>query len=149
MRYKKGYVWEPNDGTLTNPNINNPVATPFDSVTNYRVISMTKYGCRDTAYVTIKTVIDSNVTIPSGFTPNDDGKNDVFRPVNLRFQKLIDFRVYNRWGVEVFHSTDLNKGWDGTFNGEKCDLGVYFYSVIVAMPDGTQKTISGDVTLIR
>jgi gliding motility-associated-like protein len=143
------YVWEPNDGTLSDPNINNPIATPVDSFTKYRVISMTKYGCRDTAYVEIRTVQDTIARVPTAFTPNGDGRNDVFRPVNLRFQKLVDFRVFNRWGTEVFQSSDFTRGWDGTFKGEPADMGVYFYNIIVAMPDGTQKTLSGDFTLIR
>jgi len=143
------FVWTPNDGTLNNPNINNPIATPRDSITQYRVIGMSKYGCKDTAYVNIRTMQDTFLVIPSAFTPNFDGKNDVFRPFSLGFRKLVDFRVYNRWGAEIYHSTDPNKGWDGTWNGEPQDLGVYYYSIIVAQPDGTQKYFNGDVTLIR
>ena len=143
------YVWTPDNGTLDNANINDPVATPVDSITTYTVIGMTTYGCRDTATITIR--LNDSVTdfMPGAFSPNNDGLNDVFRPYNLRFQKLVDFRVFNRWGVEVFHTSDGSKGWDGKYNGVPQDLGVYFYTVIIAHPDGSQKTYSGSVTLLR
>lgn len=143
------YVWAPNDGTLDNPNINNPVATPTDSVTTYMVIGMSPYGCRDTAYVTIRVGDGSDEFIPEAFTPNGDGLNDQFRVFNMRYQKLVDFRVFNRWGREVFHTIDPKTGWDGTYNGVPQDMGTYFYQAIVAHPDGVQKTYNGTVTLIR
>ena len=143
------YVWSPNDGTLDNPNINNPVATPTDSVTTYMVIGTTMYGCKDTAYVTVR--VDPAVTdfMPAAFTPNGDGLNDYFKVFNMKFQKLVDFRIFNRWGQEVFQTVDPKKGWDGTFNGQPQDMGVYSYQVIVAHPDGGQKSYTGTVTLIR
>lgn len=143
------YVWSPNDGTLDNTTINNPIATPTDSVTVYTVIGMSFYGCKDTASVTIRVDRDVYEFVPSSFTPNGDGRNDLFRVVNLKYQKLVDFRVYNRWGREVFHTTDATKGWDGTLEGQPQDLGVYYYQIIVAKPDGVQKNYNGSVTLIR
>ena len=143
------FVWSPNDGTLSNPNINNPVATPTDSVNTYMVVGMSPYGCRDSAYVTIR--VDQGVTefVPEAFTPNGDGLNDLFRVYNLHYQKLVDFSVYNRWGHQVFHTIDPKTGWDGTLNGVAQDMGTYYYQIIVAHPDGLQKTITGSVTLIR
>ena len=143
------YTWTPNDGTLNNPNINNPIATPTDSVTVYTVYGSTLYGCKDTASVTIR--VDPTVTdfMPAAFTPNGDGLNDNFRVFNLRSQRLVDFRIFNRWGHEVFQTIDPKKGWDGTFNGVAQDMGVYNYQVIVAHPDGSQKSYTGTVTLIR
>ncbi len=144
------YVWSPNDGSLSNPNINNPIATPIDSVTTYMVVGMSPYGCRDSAFVTIR--VDPTVTefIPEAFTPNGDGLNDVFRVFNLGYyQKLVDFRIYNRWGHEVFSTINAKQGWDGTMNGVPQDMGVYYYQVIVSNPDGKQKSLKGSVTLIR
>lgn len=144
------YVWSPNDGTLSNANINNPIATPIDSVTTYMVVGMSPYGCRDSAFVTIR--VDPTVTefIPEAFTPNGDGLNDVFRVFNLGYyQKLVDFRIYNRWGHEVFNTINAKQGWDGTMNGVPQDMGVYYYQVIVSNPDGKQKSLKGSVTLIR
>ena len=144
------YRWVPDDGTLSNPNINNPVAAPVISTT-YTVYGMSIYGCVDSAFVTITVDSSMNSGIPSAFTPNGDGLNDVFRPVGLKFQRLVEFRVYNRWGQQVFYSNSIDHGWDGNFNGVPQDAGDYFYQVIIAKPGGTGENIAykGDVTLIR
>jgi gliding motility-associated-like protein len=87
--------------------------------------------------------------LPSGFTPNNDGLNDVFRLTNFKFQQLVQFSVYNRWGTEIFQTIDPKVGWDGTYMGVPQDIGVYNYQVIVAHPDGVNKTYKGTVTLVR
>jgi len=144
------YLWKNNDGTLDNPNINNPVATP-SVTTRYTVYGFDKNGCLDSAFVNIK--VDSTMVedIPSGFSPNGDGLNDVFRPVGIKYQNLVDFRVYNRLGQQVFYSNTYNSGWDGTYYGQPQDLGTYSYVVIVARPGGDGQNIvyKGTVTLIR
>ncbi|GAA4466955.1 hypothetical protein GCM10023093_21950 [Nemorincola caseinilytica] len=143
------YQWAPNDGSLTNPNINNPVATPTVTTT-YTVYGMDFYGCRDTAYVTV--IVDSSQTefIPSGFTPNGDGLNDVFRPVGSIYHTMVEMRVYNRWGQQVFYTNNKELSWDGTFEGKPCDIGTYHYSIIVARPGHDHnQVIKGEVTLIR
>ncbi len=143
------YRWSPENGTLDNPNINNPIATPTDTFTVYTVHAMNLWGCLDSATVTV--IVDDGVHefVPSAFTPNGDGKNDVFRIMKLKFEKLVDFRVYNRWGTQVFQTTNPEVGWDGTLNGEKQDLGTYIYNIIVALPNGENKIYKGNVTLIR
>jgi gliding motility-associated-like protein len=144
------YMWKPDDGSLNNANINNPVAKPTVT-TLYTVYGYDHNGCLDSAYVHV--IVDSTMTedIPTGFTPNGDGLNDVFRPVGLRFQNMVEFRVYNRWGQQLFYSNNPKVGWDGTFNGVPQDLGVYYYSIIVARPggEGGDITYKGEVTLIR
>ena len=142
------YEWLPNDGTLNNNNINNPVATPLVTTT-YTVSAMSIYGCRDTASETV-TVDFTDECIPSAFTPNSDGLNDIFRLCSLHHHRLVEFTVFNRWGQMMYHNTtDPTKGWDGTFNGEPQDMGVYNYLVIVALPNGENKIYKGEVTLIR
>ena len=143
------YTWTPDNGTLDNTNINNPVATPVDSVTTYVVHGMSLYGCLDSAEVTIHLDYDGDVFIPMAFSPNNDGLNDNFRLSNMKHHTLVEMRVFDRWGKEVFHTNSAEKGWDGSLNGTPQDIGVYNYQVIVANPDGQQKTISGNVTLIR
>ena len=124
------------------------MARPLESTT-YAVYGYDKHGCLDSAYVIVK--VDSSMleNIPSGFTPNGDGLNDIFRPVGIQYQNLVDFRVYNRLGQQVFYSNSYKNGWDGTFNGSPQDMGVYNYVIILANPDGTNKIYKGDVTLIR
>jgi gliding motility-associated-like protein len=144
------YVWKPNDGSLSDPNINNPVAKP-DVTTIYTVYGFDGYGCVDSAFVTIS--IDSGTAecIPSAFSPNRDGLNDIFRPACQKFQRLVDFRIFNRWGRQVFYSANYKNGWDGTLDGEPQDMGVYYYVITVARPGdkGDNVIYKGDVTLIR
>ncbi len=143
----KFYWWMPNDGSLNNRNINNPIATPTQN-TIYTVYGMDSVGCRDSAQIEVDVIFDS-VTIPSAFTPNGDGLNDVFRPIGMKYQKLVEFSVYNRWGQQIFTTADKSKGWDGTFNGVLQDMGVYQYVFVVAMADGDNRIFKGNVTLIR
>ena len=143
------YKWLPNNGTLNNNNINSPIATPVDSVTVYTVFGMNYWGCVDTATITIHLGYDMNEFMPSAFTPNGDGLNDVYRVTKLRFQKLVDFKIFNRFGQIVFQTSNPEVGWDGTYNGEPQDLGVYNYIITVAHAEGINKSYTGSVTLIR
>jgi len=86
---------------------------------------------------------------PSAFTPNGDGKNDIIRPRGSL--SLIDdysLAIYNRWGQQVFQSTDIYAGWDGRFNGTMADLGTYFYMLKYKLK-GKQYMLKGDFELIR
>ncbi len=143
------YRWAPENGSLNNMNINNPVVTPKDSATMYSVFVMNKWGCVDTGYVKVYVDLGTDQFVPSAFTPNGDGRNDIFRIIKLNYQKLVDFRVFTRWGECVFQTSNPEMGWDGTFKGANMDLGTYLYEIIVALPDGTNKTYKGNVTLIR
>lgn len=142
----KYYLWDPIAG-LNNANIPNPVLNAQASMDYVVYVVDTNY-CKnsDTMHVTVRT--DIPLTVPSGFTPNNDGRNDRFRVVNLTFQKVIEFRVFNRWGQEVYAAAD-NKGWDGTTNGAQSDAGDYKYLIRVAGPDSRTETFTGNVTLIR
>ncbi len=143
------YRWVPNDGSLNNPNINNPIATPTDSTT-YTVYGSNVGGCIDSAKVTIKIDDDIDEYIPSAFTPNGDGLNDIFRIRNMGTQRLVEFSIYNRFGERVyFNSYSKDAGWDGVYKGVPSDMGVYFYYIIVGKRDGTNRIHKGDVTLIR
>lgn len=143
------YRWTPNNGTLDNDNINNPIATPVDSETVYTVYGMNLWGCETSATVKVRLDYGMNEAIPSAFTPNGDGLNDIFRLTKLKYQKVVDFSVFNRWGQRVFQTANGNTGWDGTWNGVAQDLGTYNYQVIIANPEGENKVYTGTVTLIR
>ncbi len=143
VRYN--YVWTP-PFTLDDQYLMNPTATP----TVPTVYSVIAYNQFCPAYDTINVNIDyrSNIFVPSAFTPNHDGKNDIFRIANLTYERVIEFRIFNRWGQEIFNATD-NHGWDGTWNGNLLDIGAYNYIIRVVYPDGVQDNFQGTVTLIR
>ncbi len=142
------YYWMPNDGSLDNNNINNPIATP-KRTTTYTVYGFDDNGCRDSAYITVYVDTTMDQDVPSAFSPNGDGLNDVFKPVGMKFQNMVEFRVFNRWGQEIFYTNSKEVGWDGTFQGTKQDLGVYNYLIIVARPGQNNIAYKGNVTLIR
>ncbi len=141
------YVWTPT-AFLDFPNTSDPTATPLDSIT-YQVIGVNQFGCKDTAYVHVDVDFNMVEIIPNAFTPNGDGRNDVFGVWNIRFQSLQEFRVFNRYGQEVFSTTNPQEGWNGTYQGIPQDIGVYHYLIRVALPGGKVKLYKGDVTLIR
>lgn len=141
------YTWTP-VGSLNDPNSPAPIASPKETTT-YIVSGVDSNGCiyRDTVKVSVSYV--NNLLIPSGFTPNNDGRNDIFKIVNPSFQRLMEFRVFNRWGQEVFSTSDINSGWDGTWKGVEQPIGTYQYLIRVGSPDGKSETYKGDVMLIR
>jgi gliding motility-associated-like protein len=141
------YAWEPPAGLNYN-NVPNPIASPAQSTT-YMVTVIDENQCRNTDSVTVFVRSDIPVIIPSAFSPNGDGRNDVFRVGNTSFHRLQEFRVFNRWGQEIFSTTDPKKGWDGTFKGVPQETGVYNYIIRVSYPDGRVETFKGNVTLVR
>jgi gliding motility-associated-like protein len=86
--------------------------------------------------------------LPSAFSPNNDGQNDLLRVLGTGINE-IDFSIYNRWGQLVFNTTNKDIGWDGSFNGDKQEVGVYVWRLQGSLTDGTQIKKSGNVTLVR
>lgn len=92
---------------------------------------------------------DNCIWLPNAFSPNNDGKNDVLKIRALCPVNSISFRIYNRYGQQVFSANDLDSGWDGTQNGRACDAATYYYYLeadISGMPKFMKK---GDITLLR
>jgi gliding motility-associated-like protein len=107
-------------------------------------------GCVDSAFVTVR-IFKTNpqIFVPTGFTPNSDGRNDVIRPIAAGIAKIEYFRIFNRWGQVVFNTTISGQGWDGRIKGKEQATNVYVW--IVKAVDFTGKSIfaKGTVTLIR
>ncbi|XZF16012.1 gliding motility-associated C-terminal domain-containing protein [Chitinophagaceae bacterium MMS25-I14] len=141
------YSWSPS-GSLSDPNVVNPVATPTEP-TLYTLWAIGSNQCSNSDSVRVNIDYRDHLLIPTAFTPNGDGRNDEFKIVNMTFQKLMEFRVFNRWGQEIFSTTDGRKGWDGSWKGVAQDMGTYNYIIRVGYPDGYVETYKGDVTLVR
>lgn len=92
-----------------------------------------------------------DIVMPTGFTPNGDGKNDIFRPLGAasRYARDYDFEIYNRWGQQVYKTGDASTGWDGYYNGSQAQTGVYAYIIKYKNVLDQNKLIKGNVTLIR
>jgi gliding motility-associated-like protein len=130
-----------------------PVVTFYNTSLNYityAVTATTPDGCQGADSITVrifKTMPD--IFVPSGFTPNQDGVNDIFRPVLAGIAKIDFFRVFNRWGQLIYATSTPGQGWDGTFHGTMQDIGTFVY--VIQAVDYTGKVIlkKGSVTLIR
>ena len=99
--------------------------------------------------VTIYPQCSLPVYVPSVFTPNGDGRNDIFRIADIKHQKLLDFSIYSRWGALVFRTANVSEGWDGTINGQKVPPGVFVYLIHYTDLTGEYKYLKGTVVLVR
>lgn len=144
------YQWTPS-GSVEQPNAINTTATPL-TTTDYVLIVSDRYGCikTDTVPIFVMDVIceEPYVFIPNAFSPNDDGLNDVLYVRGEVVQEIV-LKIFDRWGEEVFQTTDYTQGWDGTFRGEKCEPGVYDYYLQVVCIGQKRYVKKGNVTLLR
>lgn len=107
-------------------------------------------GCSDTYSKTIEVHEQTRFYLPNSFTPNGDGINDVFMPVQMEVKEgSYSLKLFDRYGNLVFYTTDLNEGWDATINGKKVPTGSTFvYFTTYQDFDGTVYEKSGKVTVI-
>lgn len=101
--------------------------------------------------VTVAECVDlepgSELFIPTAFSPNSDGNNDVLHvrgPI-----KEMNFYIYDRWGELVYHGTDPMQGWDGKFGGELLNSAVFTYYFRGKLTNGEEVTQKGNITLLR
>jgi len=87
--------------------------------------------------------------IPNAFSPNNDGKNDVFKPIIFGNVVHYSFMVYNGWGQKVFESKDLLNGWNGTFHGANCDTDIFVWMCSYQLAGGNAENKKGTVMLMR
>lgn len=124
------------------------------STGNYKVI-VADINCKNSDSILIKKECNYDAYIPSAFSPNHDGINDVLVPLsNVNGMQIIDFLIYNRWGEKVFEAqdfvpNDISKGWDGMYKGENAQVDNYAYYCSVRMPDNQIKVYKGTVALLR
>ncbi|HLO72081.1 MAG TPA: gliding motility-associated C-terminal domain-containing protein [Flavipsychrobacter sp.] len=124
-----------------------------DFTSHLRLDVKDQYGCTNSDSIKVITKACCNVNLPSAFSPNGDGRNDLFRiiPNAPGVQRQIDVRtikVVNRYGQVVFETVNELRGWDGTFNGKPADMGTYFYYVAYKC-DGKMMENKGEVVLVR
>jgi gliding motility-associated-like protein len=147
----EGYFWYP-PTALNNVFVNNPVAAydgSFDSI-RYWVRVTDEAGCLDSASVLVKIFkVNPQIFVPTGFTPNGDGVNDVVRPIAVGIERIEYFRIYNRWGQLVFTTTINGHGWDGRIGGKTQSTNTFVWLVKAIDYLGRPIFQKGTVTLIR
>lgn len=141
------YAWLPVTG-LSNPDISNPTGSIHDDIT-YHLTVKTIEGCADTASVNVVIFKGSAVYVPTAFTPNNDGLNDVINPYLIGIKSLSFFTIYDRWGNKIFTSNEINKSWDGYLQGKLLDEGSYVWVLRATDVIGKIYDLKGAFTLTR
>ncbi len=157
-------IWYPSGVSADGFTVNNGdsvVVNPFYDT--YYVVSYSINGC--TAYDTV--IVNVNyqevVQVPNSFSPNGDGVNDFLKVLtNVDADNNytngfveggaiaeIDFRVYNRYGILVFKTSDPHEGWDGTFKGKPENPATFVYTIDYRLINGRSSNLKGNVTLFR
>lgn len=145
--------WSPSS-SLNCSDCSAPTATPYET-TRYVVTAYSDYGCSDSDFVTIKVLCDEKqLFLPNTFTPNGDGQNDVFYPRGAGIEKVVSFKIFNRWGEVVFERSnfapnDKSYAWDGTFRGTALPPDTYVYFVQAYCEGDELLKVKGDITIIR
>ena len=117
----------------------------------YSIIAADNFGCQRTFNVNVvqQKCTDCDLYIPSAFTPNGDGLNDLFKATSYCNFSDFDLQIFNRWGEKIFESRNSSTGWDGTYLGSKVLSGVYVYFISYSTGSHIRKTAKGTVALIR
>ena len=137
------YYWSP-DESVDEPASPNTTATPPET-TDYIITVTDENGCIATD--TLRVQVDVNLyAFPEAFLPNGSNMiNRIFLPVTSATVQLLKLQIFNRWGQLM---SDNPSGWDGRHKGDLQPMDTYVYQAVLQLPDGTQKTESGDFILI-
>ncbi len=141
-------IWEPALG-LSNDNTFNVNAAPINTTIYYLTVDNGTCKATDSLIVTAEC---SSIYVPSGFTPNNDGVNDIFKANGIDV-KDFSLMVFNRWGEKIFQTQDINLGWDGTYRGTPAPFGMYIWVLEASDKFGNpflnETQSRGTVSLVR
>jgi gliding motility-associated-like protein len=121
-----------------------PTVAPVEDQVYYLTVAST-FGC-GVATDSVRVIVYKGIFIPTAFTPNGDGKNDLWRIFGLTVYPSYEILVFNRYGQVVYRSTNATAGWNGTFNGQPVPIGTYPYLIKV---EGGKRVLKGLVNVIR
>jgi gliding motility-associated-like protein len=150
------YEWSsPDMSLLSCITCPDPEIGPISQNTMVTLTVTNDFGC--TAVATTNIFVDKEVIIkvPTAFTPDNNGVNDLLNVFGREGTIVTRFDVYTRWGELVYSNpiqfmiNDKSIGWDGRFQGVLLDAGVYNYMVEAVFVDGTEKFVKGQTTLLR
>lgn len=142
------YSWTPVQW-LNNPGIASPISLPEDNI-EYIVRVTNDIGCAGTDTISVKLFrVKPDLYVPTAFSPNGDGLNEILRPLALGMRSIDVFQVYNRWGQLLYRTENIGEGWDGRYAGKEQAPGTYVW--YAEGTDYTNRKIQrkGTVVLIR
>ncbi|THU34197.1 T9SS type B sorting domain-containing protein [Niastella caeni] len=137
------YSWSP-VLNMTNAQLLNPVVTPPTN-TDYLLTVVSELGC-GTATDTMRVFVYKDIFVPNAFTPNNDGRNDSWNIPALNALPNFEVRVFNRYGQLVFNTRNINRSWNGKFNGTDQPIGTYVYLINI---NNGKRILKGPLLLIR
>lgn len=144
------YYWNFGDGAHDSSSTDeNPIHNYLNEGTYIVMLITTNVeGCKDTIYQSVEVLPDFYFYFPNAFTPNANGRNDLFMGYGAGIKKY-NMKIFDRWGEKLFETDDLYTGWDGTFKGEKCPSAVY--AVIFDLEGYRYQVVRriGSVTIVR
>lgn len=148
-------IWQPEEGIICEPDCLSPYILPTQTTT-YSLTLSTAAGCMVSDSLTITVVEVRQVYIPTAFSPNDDGRNDIFTIFanTPNVEQITSLQIFNRWGGLVFENkdfppNDISIGWDGKWKTERLGSDVFTYFAVVRFLDGREISYTGDIQLVR
>ncbi len=150
-------IWTINGETFENENLIS-YTFPDTGIYPIELFVENEFGCADSITQWIEIEVEYDITIPNAFTPGDGGDNPYYDPTSLtntvfypfsEYVEEIRMSIFNRWGEMIFETTELGKGWNGTYRDKPCPMDVYVYRIDFVFADGNEVTKVGDITLLR
>ncbi|RAJ02425.1 gliding motility-associated-like protein [Chitinophaga skermanii] len=150
----RSFFWLPAEG-LSCSDCETPVVLGKGASQVYKVRATNEYFCTSIATLNVQTFVDDRLLMPTAFSPNNDGVNDVLYVIGSRdIAKVKNFVVYDRWGKKVFEvhdvpANDKQYGWQGLVNGMPADAGSFIYLVELQFNNNETQLFKGSVLLVR
>ena len=151
-----GYEWR-----FTREGEEKPFMTRYEETTTYEFkqsgmtkvelyVTMAGYDEAELTATFSISITNSMLEMPNAFSPNGDGVNDIYK-AKENHKSILEFHAYifNRWGQKIYDWTDINGGWDGTWNGKDVKDGTYYVLVKAKGADGINYEIKKDVNVLR
>lgn len=148
------YTWIPDfPGTLSCTQCESAIVLTQNTI-SYVLQAVDSAGCEARDRITVNVRKDRDILVPTGFSPNGDGNNDLLLVHGLNGTRILRFRVFDRWGELVYERSDFvvndpAVGWDGTFRGQPLNPGVFVWYMEAEYIDGYRETKRGQTTLIK
>ena len=144
------FLWKYGDGDSLIIASKDPVQHEYNKthVFNACLYAYNKSGCHDTVCMPVAARVLPLLDVPNAFTPNNDGANDKVYVRGFGIVRML-WRIYDRWGILVYESTNKNEGWNGRYKGTLQPMEVYHYTLDVGYSDNSTFQKKGDITLIR
>ena len=142
-------LWSFGDGDTSEAH--NPIHI-YDHTIGWQIVCLDVYTqgvpCRDSICDSLYIHFTDLIGVPNAFSPNGDGINDIVKVEGKGIIRM-EFRIYNRWGQQVYMGTDPKAGWDGTLDGVPQPMEVYTYTVDADLIDHHNVKLKGNITLLR